>query len=110
MPARVVVVHDDPRFAGQLASALRSAAHDVAAFADPIAAWDVLEEPQRIAVLVTGVEFPPGRSNGIALARKIRVSRPDVQVLFTAQRVLPEQTDGLGTFMQPPITVPDVVK
>jgi DNA-binding NtrC family response regulator len=109
MPARIVVVHDDPEFAGRLVSALRSTGHDVAAFADPIAAWDVVEEPRPIEVLVTGVQFPPGRSNGVALARKVRVRRPEIQVLLTAQGGLPEQTEGLGTFMQPPITVADVV-
>src|ERR1700751_1409877 len=83
MPTYVVVVHDEPEFVGQLVSALSSAGHDVTPFPDPVAAWDVLSTPQRIEVLVTGVTFPPNRSNGLALALKARSIRPAIHVLFT---------------------------
>jgi DNA-binding NtrC family response regulator len=109
MPARAVVVHDDPAFVKQLVSALRAAGHEVAAFADPREAWDHLSMPQRIEVLITGVEFSPGRSNGLALALKARTKRPKLHVLFTAQLELSQATAGLGTFMEPPVTVPTIL-
>ena len=109
MPARVVVVHDDPAFVEQLVSALRAAGHEVAAFADPLDAWGDLSTPQRIGVLITGVEFSPGRSNGVALALKARTKRPKLHVLFTAQLELSQATAGLGTFMEAPVTVPAIL-
>ena len=109
MPARVVVVHDDPTFVEQLVSVLRAAGHEVDAFVDPIDAWDDLSMPHGIEVLITGVEFSPGRSNGVALARKARTKRSKLHVLFTAQLELSQATAGLGTFLEPPVTAPAVV-
>ena len=104
MPARIVVVHDDEHFTRTLTTALRSAGHDVAAFQDPLLAHDPIETAQRVEVLITRVEFPPGRSNGLSLARMTRSKRPGLKVLFVA---LPEhlpQIEGLGAFL--PLTTP----
>jgi CheY-like chemotaxis protein len=104
MPARVVLVHDHVEFADELAGILRSEGHDVATFPDPLAAWDALEAVQRTEVLVTCVEFPPGRSNGIAIAHMARTKRKEIQLIFTA---LPEHAriaEEDGIFM--PITAP----
>jgi hypothetical protein len=35
-------------------------------------------------VLVTGVDFGDGRLNGVALARMVKVKRPDLQAVFVA--------------------------
>jgi hypothetical protein len=59
---------------------------------------------------VTGVTFPPGRSNGLAPALKARSIRPDIRVLFTAPLELSQATAGLGLFMKLPVTVPAVVE
>ena len=64
MPARVVVVHDEPEFAGKVATALRCAGHDVAVFADPMVALDALDAAANIEVLVTRIKFAPGKPNG----------------------------------------------
>jgi DNA-binding NtrC family response regulator len=109
MPARVVVVHDEPEFADQLVGALRLAGHDVAAFIDPMVALDVLEAASVIKVLITRVEFPPGKPNGVALARMTRIKRPDVRVVFTADPEFAAQADGLGVFVPAPINIVDVV-
>jgi DNA-binding NtrC family response regulator len=84
MPARVVVVHDEREFVDEVATALRSAGHEVATFPDPIAAWDALEAARQTEVLLTRVLFQPGKSNGVALARMARTNRPGIRVLFTA--------------------------
>jgi DNA-binding NtrC family response regulator len=102
MPARVVVVHDDPDFVDELATAVRSDGHDVATFADPLAAWDALEAAQRIEVLVTRVQFPPGKPHGFALARMARSKRPTIRVLFVALPEFADDAAELGEFM--PIT------
>jgi DNA-binding NtrC family response regulator len=110
MPARVVVVHDEPEFVVELATALRSAGHHVATFPHPMAAWDALESAREIEVLVTRVQFQPGKSNGVALARVARTKRPGIRVLFTGLRQHASHTEGLGTFMPLPVRVPDVVE
>jgi DNA-binding NtrC family response regulator len=109
MPAQVVVVYSDPVFRDALVTALRLRGHEVAAFVDPMEAWDAFDTPQRIEVLVTEVEFLPGKSNGIALARMIRMRRPDTRVVFTALPEFVRQALGLGEFMRMPVGVPEVV-
>ena len=70
---------------------------------------DDLWVPRLIKVLITGVEFSPGRSNAVALALKARTKRPKLHVLFTAQLELSQATAGLGTLMEAPVTVPAVL-
>jgi CheY-like chemotaxis protein len=101
MPARVVVVHDDPTFADPLA-ALLGAGQDVALFTDPMAALDALDTARTIEVLVTRVQFAPGQPNGIALARMARIKRPGTEFAGDAA--------DLGTFMAHPISVADVAQ
>jgi len=109
MPARVVVVHDEPGFADQLAGALRLAGHDVAAFVDPMLALDALDTAQHIEILITRIEFPPGKPNGVALARMVRAKRPGVRVVFTARPEFKAHAEGLGEFFSVPIDIADVV-
>jgi hypothetical protein len=72
-------------------------------------ALDALDAAQRIEVLVTRVQFPPGKPNGIALAGMARVKRPGIRVLFTAHPEFAEYAEGLGTFMAQPVPMPDIV-
>ena len=109
MPARVVVVHDDPMFADPLA-ALLGAGQDVALFTDPMAALDALDTARTIEVLVTRVRFAPGQPNGIVLARMARIKRPGIRVLFVARPEFAGHTAGLGTFMAQPVSVADVAE
>ena len=61
-----------------------------------------LEAAQRIEVLVTGIDFPPGRSNGIALARMVYTRRPNIRVLFAAFPKYAVEAEGLGVFLPTP--------
>jgi DNA-binding NtrC family response regulator len=99
MPARIVVVDDNPCFLDHLATALKVKGHDAASFADPLDAWDALEEAQRVEVLVTRIQFAPGRSNGAALARMARMKRPQIRVLFIASPEFQRDVEELGTFL-----------
>ncbi|HME20527.1 MAG TPA: hypothetical protein VKI44_04060 [Acetobacteraceae bacterium] len=75
MPARVVVVHDDPEFVARTATGLRVAGYDVATFTDTLAATDALDKAERIVeVLITRVLFPKGQPHGVALALMARMS------------------------------------
>jgi len=110
MPARIVVVDDDPRYVDDLATLLRRDGHDVATFPDPLAAWDALEAAKRTEVLVTRVEFAPGRSNGLALARMARSKRREIRVLITAQPEHARDAAELGTFLPLPVEVAGVAR
>ena len=110
MPARIVIVHDEPDFADSLTTALRSAGHDVATFTDPTAGLDALDEAHRVEVLITRVAFPPGKPNGVSLARMARYKRPGIRVVFAALPELEKHTDGLGEFMPMPVGVPDAMQ
>jgi DNA-binding NtrC family response regulator len=82
MPARVVVVLNEPGFADKTASALRAQGHDSLALADPMTALELLERAKRLELLVTCLDFAPGKPNGIALGRIARLKRPGIRVLF----------------------------
>jgi CheY-like chemotaxis protein len=86
MPARIVVVHDDPYFREHLTTSLNDSGYEAIAFEDSLLAWDALGRANRIEVLITRVQFEAGKPYGIALAQWARSNRPGVHVLFTARR------------------------
>jgi DNA-binding NtrC family response regulator len=110
MTARIFIVHDDSAFSADARSALEAAGHTVAAFDDPMLALDALEAAQQIELLITRANFGPGKLNGIALARMVRVKRPEVQVIFTAVQEYEPHTWGLGEFLAAPVHVDEVVE
>jgi DNA-binding response OmpR family regulator len=107
MAPRLLVVHDEVEFVDAVVTSLKVAGHQVTAFPDPLAAWDAIEE---INVLITRVQFPPGKSNGLALARKARVNRPPTCILFVALPEFQKDVDDLGVFLPMPVNVADVVE
>jgi CheY-like chemotaxis protein len=109
MPARVVVVHDEPEFVDELLAALNLAGHGVVAFTDPLAAWDALEAVQQTEVLITRVQFALGKSNGLALARMARHKRPRIRIIFVARPEFAKECEEDGVFLPLP-TVPLIVK
>jgi DNA-binding response OmpR family regulator len=99
MPARIVVVHDDTKFVEELADDLRADGHEVATFPDPIAAWGAFEAAQKSELLITRVNFPPGRSNGMALALMARTRRREIKVLFLAREDYAEEIQEIGMYL-----------
>jgi DNA-binding NtrC family response regulator len=67
MPARIVVIHDDPNFREFVVTALQAAGHDTEAFVSTMAAIDALEAAERIDLLITRLRFPEGTPHGVAL-------------------------------------------
>jgi hypothetical protein len=110
MPARIVVVLSEPGFADKAASALQAQGQDALPLADPMTALELLERAERLELLVTCLNFPPGKPNGIALGCMARLKRPDIRVLFVGPSEFEKFADGVGTFMASPVTVPQVVE
>ena len=74
-----------------------------------LAAWGALEPGEQTELLITRVQFPPGRSNGIALARMARIKRRDIHIVFVARREFANQVDEQDAFLPMPVAVRDVV-
>ena len=104
MPARIMIVHDEPDFVGDVASILKSGEDDVATYANPAAALDALESAERIELLVSCVDFGPGKLNGVALARMARSRRPEIDVLLIGPLELAQDAGGLGHFLREPVS------
>lgn len=68
MEAIIVVVHNAREFTEAAALALRREGYDVAGFADPICALNLLDETKKIEVDDHAVTFTPGRGNSVSLA------------------------------------------
>jgi len=96
MPATIVIVHDEAQFVEPLVNSLRAAEYAVTTFPDALAAMHALEDAKTIELLVTRIEFPPGRSNGAALANMARVKRPSIKVLFIADLEHRKAVSDLG--------------
>jgi DNA-binding NtrC family response regulator len=108
MPAVVFVVHDEQNTRELAVGALRAAFLEAVGFADPMAALDAIEASSRVRVLVTRVVFAPGKLNGVALARMVRLKRPGMKVVFVGREEYAPHTEGLGVFLPKPLN-PDIL-
>jgi hypothetical protein len=100
MPARYVVVHDDPEFTDAVVEKLGK---DVAWFTDPVRALTALEGARTVAFLITRMQFADNQPVGLSLARLARAARPDVRVVFTGRPEHREYARGLGEFIAEPV-------
>jgi CheY-like chemotaxis protein len=94
MPSRrpaALIVEDQP-FIGMVASdILKESGFETFHAFDADAAAQVLEEHPEIEVLVTEAELP-GAVDGLELARRVSLQRPDVQLVVTVSS--PELDQG----------------
>jgi DNA-binding NtrC family response regulator len=105
MPSTVLAVHSEADALNMLISAIRTAGYDVVGFSDPLAALNAIEADSHVRVLVTRIDFGPGKLNGVALARMLRHNVPrDIGVVFVGrsenERYL---DDGVGEFVPHPV-------
>src|ERR1700729_3702285 len=100
MPARFVVVHDDPEFTDALVEKLGK---DVAWFTDPVKALIALESASTVEFLITRLQFTDSQPVGLSLARLARAARPDVRVVFTGLPRHRRFARGLGEFIPEPV-------
>jgi len=109
MPAPVIVVHDDPGTRELAVSALCAAGLQAVGFDDLIEALTAVEADTRMRVLVPRVNFGPGKLNGAALARMLRLRRRDVKTVFVASLQDRVYVDGQGEFIPMPLDAPVLV-
>lgn len=110
MPARIVVVHDEHTLREPLATSLRAVGYDVVTFHDSLAAWGALNAAAKIEILVTRVQFDPGKPHGIALANAARSKCPGLRVLFVARPEFKEYAEESGMFLSLPASVPEIAE
>ena len=110
MSACIAIVHDEPTFLDQAAAALRRAAFEVVAFADPMVALDRIEAGQCIDVVVTRVTFPEGKPNGVSLALVLRTKYSGLKVVFAARAEQIEHTEGIGELVPHPVDLEKLVE
>lgn len=105
MPTTVLVVHSEADALDMMVSAIRTAGYDVAGFSDPLAALDAIEGDSRVRVLVTQIDFGPGKLNGVALARMLRHNLlRDIGVVFVGGSETEHLLDvGAGEFVRHPV-------
>jgi DNA-binding NtrC family response regulator len=110
MPAQVVLVHDDPLFVEEGATALCAAGYEVAAFTDPMLALNALDAARTIELLITRITYPPGKPNGLALARMARTRRPQIRILLMAIPEAERHAKGWGEHLPLPATIAELVE
>lgn len=82
----------------------------MAAFADPVLAWEALRSTSEVEILVTRVQFEPGKPHGVALAQWARERCPAVRILFVALPEFEADIEGLGILLPRPVSVPQVAE
>ena len=80
--AEILVVEDDEWVLDFIRSALCEAGYGVACAMNGDIAMLMLEQGLPFQVLITDIAMP-GLLDGYALARKARVFRPDIQIIYT---------------------------
>lgn len=103
MPAPVLIAHQESNTREMLLSAVRADGHEAVGFGDPLKALGALEADSRVRVLVTCVDFEPGKLNGVALANMLRNKRHAVKVVFVDQPENERYTHGVGEFIRHPV-------
>ena len=109
MPARIAVVHDEPKCREFVVTILQAAGYDIQAFTGSMAAIESLEAAQPIELLITRVRFPEGTPHGVSLAGMALMKKPGMRVLFIARDENREHTKGLGEFLAVPVTGAEIV-
>jgi DNA-binding response OmpR family regulator len=102
--------HDDLEFRSSAEAALLARGYAVRSFSTALAAMLGLDEPQLVDLLITRVRFPPGASNGMALARSARLKHKDVKILFVAAPEFQVEAEEIGTYLAAPATIPDLLE
>ena len=103
IPKEVLVVEDEPMIRIVAADALADSGIMAWEAGDADEALDALEKHPRIGLVFTDVSMP-GEIDGLGLAERLSVDRPDVQVIVTsgAMTVTDEELPGNGTFLPKP--------
>src|SRR4029077_16510468 len=82
MLAHVVIVHDNLEFRSSAEASFLAHGYPVRSFSTALEALLSLDEPQLVDLLIPRVRFPPGESNGMALALSARLKHRNIKILF----------------------------
>ena len=104
MPARIVVVLNNPKLADATVSALRANGFDALAVHDSMAALALLEQAEDIELLVTSTYFQEGKPTGAALALMTKIRRPELRVIFAGDPHLAALLDDIGQLIAEPVS------
>lgn len=97
MAAKIVVAHNDHMYSVDLVAALAATGlTDVAHFSDPLIALDQLSHPKQIELLISRIDFGPGKLHGIALARMAKSRRSEIKVILLGEEEHRPYVDGTG--------------
>jgi DNA-binding NtrC family response regulator len=110
MPAPVIVVHDEPATRELAVDTLCAAGLQAVGFDDPMKALAAVETDSRVRVLVTRVNFGPGKLNGAALSRMLRYKRPALRTVFVALPEYQVHAEGDGDYVPMPLNAPILVE
>jgi len=110
MPATIVLVHEDAAFRAAVSHELRQKGlDDVAEYADALAAMDALAEARRIELLITAIDFGPGRSNGGSLVRMVRSRKSSVAAILVGNPEHYPLVEDLGICVPPEIEPSELI-
>jgi two-component system, cell cycle response regulator CpdR len=82
MPAKILIAEDDDALRYAVQRALEDAGHEVEAYGNSLEAWDALRSGRPIDMVIVDLVFPPGQTNGLALARMAQQRRPRSALLI----------------------------
>lgn len=100
MIAGIVVAHSDRLYSDDLIAALAAIGlTDVAYFSDVMMALDLLSHLERIELLISQIDFGPGKLHGIALARMAKTRLNKVNVILLGEEEHRSFVDGAGELL-----------
>jgi len=110
MPARVVVVLDEPQLGEKVAETLNRNGYDTIAIPDSMVALDALESAALIELLIASIDFPPGKPNGVSLALMAKIRRPEMKMMFIGSPDYALFAAGLGEIIPTPASASVIVQ
>jgi hypothetical protein len=72
-------------------------------------ALDALDVAETAELLITRVNYPSGKPNGVALALMARNRWPGIRVVFTARADMQPYTVGIGDILAVPVAMADLI-
>ncbi|HLZ64638.1 MAG TPA: response regulator [Aliidongia sp.] len=93
----IILVEQDAASREALGQTLMGDGFTVLSFPDYRGALNAAESDDRIDLLITGLRLPAGTPHGLALAAMIRMRRPQLPTIFTADREDVERLAGEGS-------------
>jgi CheY-like chemotaxis protein len=106
----VVIVHQEPAAGEAMAEAIHAHGHTVRLFTDPMPALDALEHAEQAELLITCVQFPPGKPNGRSLAMMARMRRREIKLVFLTASEEEQYVCDLGECVPLPADVPKLAE